>query len=455
MIGLLPVNNYPKDTPPNSLNTTFDYISIFISKHYVAKPWPKLERKAAQARAFRQDEEYILPIRLDDTEIPGILPTDSYLRWPPENAESIADKLMVKLGKWPNTALLVFHKARQKVQELASQWPQTAELLTAGTLRTLYIKRLNYAPSESEATVLFQNLLIRGRGTYYDQRTTRGDSPTSEASPGSLGWFWFTNIPKEKAIGYIRQAVSHPNIAVCAGALRAIGRLGSHVDTFLLREKINDMNPRIAAETIRAFARLGTEADITNLREFQNDSRTEVLEALADALARRGASSDVPIIHALLRNKNAMVRRAAIRALGFIGTTNEIPRLNAMAEDNVEHGQVRAVAREASKRLTNNLFEPTEAYHERRVRQAARKYELSDVYNDSTRDKAWRLVVTSPHFPAWDAAVRWIVSHEPENKITEMIAKVGPELRFRVLQDLDYRLFCPEWWRNPMDEQVQ
>ncbi|MDO9565123.1 MAG: hypothetical protein Q7J15_00035 [Candidatus Desulfaltia sp.] len=27
MIGLLPVNNYPKDTPPNPLNTTFDYIS--------------------------------------------------------------------------------------------------------------------------------------------------------------------------------------------------------------------------------------------------------------------------------------------------------------------------------------------------------------------------------------------------------------------------------------------
>jgi protein-L-isoaspartate(D-aspartate) O-methyltransferase len=27
MIGLLPVNNHPEDTPPNPLNTTFDYIS--------------------------------------------------------------------------------------------------------------------------------------------------------------------------------------------------------------------------------------------------------------------------------------------------------------------------------------------------------------------------------------------------------------------------------------------
>ena len=157
------------------------YCVVFISKHYAVKPWARIERKASQARAFSQDEEFILPIRLDDTEIPGILPTAGYLRWPPEDAEGIADKLMVKLGKWPNAALLPFYNARQKVQGLASQWPQTAELLTAGTLRTLYRQRLDYAPSESQATVLFRNLLLRGRGTYYKQRTTKGDSPTCRA----------------------------------------------------------------------------------------------------------------------------------------------------------------------------------------------------------------------------------------------------------------------------------
>ena len=34
MIGLLPVNNYPKDTPPNPLNTTFDYISFDFVRNY-------------------------------------------------------------------------------------------------------------------------------------------------------------------------------------------------------------------------------------------------------------------------------------------------------------------------------------------------------------------------------------------------------------------------------------
>jgi insertion element IS1 protein InsB len=34
VVGLLPVNNHPEDTPPNSLNTTFDYISCLFKKNY-------------------------------------------------------------------------------------------------------------------------------------------------------------------------------------------------------------------------------------------------------------------------------------------------------------------------------------------------------------------------------------------------------------------------------------
>jgi hypothetical protein len=77
------------------------YCVMFLSKHYAAKLWTTHERKAAQAHAFKEHEEYILPIRLDDTEIPGILPTIAYLRWPPEDAESIADATLEKLGRMP------------------------------------------------------------------------------------------------------------------------------------------------------------------------------------------------------------------------------------------------------------------------------------------------------------------------------------------------------------------
>ncbi|MBV9711747.1 MAG: TIR domain-containing protein [Ktedonobacteraceae bacterium] len=77
------------------------YCVIFISTHYASKRWTGHELEAAQARAFRENEEYILPIRLDNTQLPGILPTVSYLEWPPETAETVADILVRKLGREP------------------------------------------------------------------------------------------------------------------------------------------------------------------------------------------------------------------------------------------------------------------------------------------------------------------------------------------------------------------
>jgi len=75
------------------------YCVLFISKHYAMKLWTNHEREAAQARAFLENEEYILPVRLDGTQLPGIPPTISYLSWPPETARTIADALVKKLGK--------------------------------------------------------------------------------------------------------------------------------------------------------------------------------------------------------------------------------------------------------------------------------------------------------------------------------------------------------------------
>jgi TIR domain len=67
------------------------YCVIFISKDYVNKMWTKPERRAALSRALKEQEEYILPARFDDTEVPGILPTVGYI--------SLADKSPTKFGR--------------------------------------------------------------------------------------------------------------------------------------------------------------------------------------------------------------------------------------------------------------------------------------------------------------------------------------------------------------------
>jgi hypothetical protein len=73
------------------------YCVMFLSKHYAAKQWPTLERRAAQERAFKENREYILPLRLDDTEIPGILDTVSYQDLREKTIEKIYDILKKKL----------------------------------------------------------------------------------------------------------------------------------------------------------------------------------------------------------------------------------------------------------------------------------------------------------------------------------------------------------------------
>ncbi len=73
------------------------YCVMFISKYYAEKLWTNQERRNAQARAFEDKEEYILPVKFDDTEIPGIAPTISYINAnkvsPNELAEMIEKKI--------------------------------------------------------------------------------------------------------------------------------------------------------------------------------------------------------------------------------------------------------------------------------------------------------------------------------------------------------------------------
>jgi hypothetical protein len=79
---------YPEYLWGKNLATTFDEIFrkrsrfcvVFVSAEYRARVWTSLEMRSAQARAVAEKgNEYILPIRIDDTELEGLLPTISYL----------------------------------------------------------------------------------------------------------------------------------------------------------------------------------------------------------------------------------------------------------------------------------------------------------------------------------------------------------------------------------------
>lgn len=55
------------------------YVVMFISAHYVESQWTRIEKRAALARAAKQKGAYVLPVKLDDTELDGMPPTVIYL----------------------------------------------------------------------------------------------------------------------------------------------------------------------------------------------------------------------------------------------------------------------------------------------------------------------------------------------------------------------------------------
>ena len=72
---------------------------MFISQHYAEKMWTRHERKSALARAIAQREEYVLPARFDDTEIPGLPHTIGYQDLRRLSAEQLGDLILQKLGR--------------------------------------------------------------------------------------------------------------------------------------------------------------------------------------------------------------------------------------------------------------------------------------------------------------------------------------------------------------------
>ena len=72
---------------------------MIISKNYANKNWTNHERKAAQTRAFKQNKEYILPLRLDETEIPGLNETVGYVNYNKTGLEETINLIRKKIDE--------------------------------------------------------------------------------------------------------------------------------------------------------------------------------------------------------------------------------------------------------------------------------------------------------------------------------------------------------------------
>lgn len=76
------------------------YVVMFVSEDYLAGDWPRHVKRAALSRAIRERREFILPVRFDDSVVPGMPSTTIYESAketsPAEIAGLICDKFGVK-----------------------------------------------------------------------------------------------------------------------------------------------------------------------------------------------------------------------------------------------------------------------------------------------------------------------------------------------------------------------
>lgn len=89
---------------------------MFISQNYRDKRWTKQERRSALERAFNQDEEYILPVKFDETEIPGIQSTIGHIDLKNTTPEQLCKLILEKLNSGATNEQIVKESVEESVR---------------------------------------------------------------------------------------------------------------------------------------------------------------------------------------------------------------------------------------------------------------------------------------------------------------------------------------------------
>ena len=82
---------------------TSNFVVMFVSAEYVTKPWTRLERRSMLSRMLREESEYVLPVRFDDTPVPGLPESVQYLKASNYTPAQLAATIVEKIGVGPFT----------------------------------------------------------------------------------------------------------------------------------------------------------------------------------------------------------------------------------------------------------------------------------------------------------------------------------------------------------------
>jgi len=79
-----------------------DHVVIFVSSDYVIKRWARHEWRSIQEAILDREEEYLLPARFDNTKLPGLHETISYVDLSTKIPETFAEMILTKISSTTN-----------------------------------------------------------------------------------------------------------------------------------------------------------------------------------------------------------------------------------------------------------------------------------------------------------------------------------------------------------------
>lgn len=114
----------------------------FISTHYVSKPWTRYEGRSALSRALVEHRAYFLPVRLDDSELPGLRQTVGYIDARSTTPEQLVNKILEMLEAIPsprNSTVTLVEAPIETPDEVRSKDKDTALVDAVSRGDDLYI----------------------------------------------------------------------------------------------------------------------------------------------------------------------------------------------------------------------------------------------------------------------------------------------------------------------------
>ena len=74
-----------------------NFVVVFISAEYVKKAFTKFELENALSHAIQQNQVYILPVRFDSTDVPGLPSTTTYIDLKDKNPADLSKMIIQKI----------------------------------------------------------------------------------------------------------------------------------------------------------------------------------------------------------------------------------------------------------------------------------------------------------------------------------------------------------------------